>query len=123
MLPLLFAVLFASMRLDVRIRQTRKGISANRATAQLLLREVAEKRHRLAAVIDFASIEPVARRSGLEAVRTGQVCALERSVDPTSSADGDPIKTPLLSTLGDLLVPQSARAEALRGSLSEGRTR
>lgn len=72
-MPIVLAVLFASVRLHVVVERFEKRIDQLHARREALQRDVQEKRHAIALCTEYRTIEPQARSMGLRPPAVGQV--------------------------------------------------
>jgi hypothetical protein len=73
LLPVVFAVLFGSVRLHLVVERLQKRTEQLEARRETLLCDVREKRHALALQTDYQRIEPHVRALGLRPPVAGQV--------------------------------------------------
>lgn len=113
MAPLVFGTLFATIRLNLLVQRTQKGITQRTERIADLTRAVEELRGELADLGDFSRVEPRAEQIGLRPIVSGQVLALLPEDVPLVAWNvGEPPTRSerLLAGLADALTPASAQA-------------
>ncbi len=115
--PVIFLVLFVSVRQDLRAQQLEKRMTADQARIEVLSSRLQELRFRLSSTTTFSRLEPMARGRGLRPVETEQVLAVATGPrDAQAQELPNGVAGRLMAGLVEFLGPEAAQAAAERSA-------